>query len=181
MTVVSRVAKKRILDQTRDSEMFLRVECCHLNGSAHFTHLTNKKIEKSPISPITLELNLVWPNESYIKWNLYNRHWNCQFRIKILGTNTLRKVTKSAERYNFGLINEIKIEPSILERSTDEKRHRKLPRSKKMGCWIPFRNNYSNNPFEPHHFNPFAVCTISILEFDKNIIRPTTWSYLFKP
>ena len=70
MTVVSRVAKKRILDQTRDSEMFLRVECCHLNGSSHFTHSTNKKIEKSPISPITLELTSVWPNEGYIKWTV---------------------------------------------------------------------------------------------------------------
>ena len=47
-----------------------------------------------------------------------------------------------------------------------------------MGCGIPFRNNYRNNPFEPHHFNPFAVCTISILEFDNNIIRPATSSYL---
>ena len=58
-----------------------------------------------------------------------------------------------------------------MERSTDEN---------KMGFGIPFRNNYRNNPFEPHYFNPFAVCTISILEFDNNIIRPATSSYLFK-
>ena len=88
---------------------------------------------------------------------------------------------KSVNWYEIGFKNWLKIEPSILERSTDEELDiGKLQHLNKMGLGIPFRNNYRNNPVEPHHFNPFAVCTISILEFDNNIIRPATSSYLLK-
>jgi len=89
-------------------------------------------------------------------------------------------VRKSVHRYEIGFKNWLKIEPFILERASAEERQSKLLRLNKMGCGIPFRNDYRNNPFEPHHFNPFAVCTISILEFDNNIIRPATSRYLFK-
>ena len=72
-----------------------------------------------------------------------------------------------------------KIQDPTRDKTRDQTRDPR-PDFNRSGCGIPFRNNYRNNPFEPHHFNPFAVCTISILEFDNNIIRPATSSYLFK-